>query len=143
MKLDRYVFDTSAVLSYIEKEPGFENVENLFRQAFKKEIVIYISIVTCIEIYYVTLKNQGYDQAAEQLELIKTLPLTQKPLEFKDIKLIGSIKAGNKLSFADSCIAGLAKTVKGILVHKDPEYEQLENEIRQLKLPYKDKTSIN
>jgi predicted nucleic acid-binding protein len=41
------------------------------------------------------------------------------------------------VSLADACIAGLAKSKEAILVHKDPEFEQLDNEIAQLKLPYK------
>ncbi len=44
------------------------------------------------------------------------------------------------LSFADSCIAGLAKFKQAKLVHKDPEYEQIQNDIEQLKLPYKQDT---
>ncbi len=41
------------------------------------------------------------------------------------------------MSLADSCIAGLAKFKSAILVHKDPEFEQVEDIIDQLKLPYK------
>ena len=41
------------------------------------------------------------------------------------------------MSFADCCIAALARSRQSTLVHKDPEYEQVENEIMQLKLPYK------
>ncbi|MFT5367452.1 MAG: putative nucleic acid-binding protein [Candidatus Latescibacterota bacterium] len=54
-------------------------------------------------------------------------------------QIIGEIKATKAMSFADCCIAGLAKFKKATLVHKDPEYEQIENEIQQLKLPYKQK----
>ena len=38
---------------------------------------------------------------------------------------------------ADSCIAGLAKSLNAELVHKDPEYEQLEDNIAIKSLPYK------
>ncbi len=43
------------------------------------------------------------------------------------------------MSFADSCIAGLAKFMDATLVHKDPEFEQIEDEVKQFKLKYKKK----
>jgi len=72
--------------------------------------------------------------------LIETLPLTQESLTPNLCKTIGEIKATKAMSFADCCIAGLSKSKKAILVHKDPEFEQIENEIKQLKLPYKKKS---
>ena len=53
-------------------------------------------------------------------------------------KIIGEIKASKSMSFADCCIAGLAQIHKAIIVHKDPEFEQLKDEIKQHRLPYKD-----
>lgn len=43
------------------------------------------------------------------------------------------MKAFKAMSFADCCIAGLSKSKKAILVHKDPAFEQVEDEIWQLK----------
>jgi predicted nucleic acid-binding protein len=51
--------------------------------------------------------------------------------------MVGEIKASKAMSFADSCISGLAKFKNAILVHKDPEFEQIEGEVKQLKLEYK------
>jgi hypothetical protein len=43
------------------------------------------------------------------------------------------------MSFADSCIAGLAKVQNAVLVHKAPEFKQIIDDIEQLQLPYKEK----
>lgn len=59
------------------------------------------------------------------------------PLNKESIKFAGEFKATKNISFADSCIAGLSRLKHAILVHKDPEYDQVKNEIKQLKLPYK------
>ncbi len=40
------------------------------------------------------------------------------------------LKALFRLSFADSIIAAAALQLNAVLVHKDPEYEALKNEIR-------------
>ncbi len=45
------------------------------------------------------------------------------------------------MSFADCCIAGLAEQKQAILIHKDPEFEQLKDKITLHALPYKTKTS--
>ena len=47
------------------------------------------------------------------------------------------LKADHRLSVADAWIAALAKERDATLVHKDPEFEQVEAVIRVLKLPYK------
>jgi predicted nucleic acid-binding protein len=66
--------------------------------------------------------------------------IIQEPVDECLIKIIGKIKAKKAMSFVDCCIAGLAQFKQATLVHKDPEYEQIEDEIKQLKLPYKAKS---
>ena len=139
--MNRYVLDTSALLTYIENEQGVEKVERILHEAIENKVVLFISIVSCIEIYYISWREQGKKVALERLELIDRLPFRQEKVEKQLIKIAGEIKAKNKISFADSCIAGLAKFRRAKLIHKDPEFEQLENEIEQIKLPYKQKIS--
>ncbi|MCH8127740.1 PIN domain-containing protein [candidate division KSB1 bacterium] len=74
----------------------------------------------------------------KRLHLIDGLPIKQQPLQPDMAKIIGEIKASKSMSFADCCIAGLAQIHKAIIVHKDPEFEQLKDEIKQHRLPYKD-----
>ena len=137
--MKKYVFDTSALLTYIENEEGIETVESLLMKALNEENKIFISTVTMIEVFYISMQEQGRTIAEERLSLIETLPLIQESLMPNITKTIGEMKAVKSMSFADCCIAGLSKSKKAILVHKDPEFEQVEDEIRQLKLPYKKK----
>ena len=137
--MKEYVFDTSALLTYIENEEGIETVESLLMKALNEENKIFISTVTMIEVFYISMQEQGRTVAEERLSLIETLPLIQESLMPNITKTIGEMKAVKSMSFADCCIAGLSKSKKAILVHKDPEFEQVEDEIRQLKFPYKKK----
>ena len=137
--MTRYVLDTSALLTYIENEEGVKEVDDLLLKALDNEIVLYISLVSCIEVFYITWQEQGKEVAAERLKLVDDLMIIQEPVDSQLTKIIGEIKATKTMSFADCCIAGLAKFKEATLVHKDPEYEQIENEIKQLKLPYKKK----
>ncbi len=135
--MNQYVLDTSALLTFIENEEGVKEVETLFMQALEDKHELFISIVSCIEVFYISLQEQGNAVATERLQSIEDLPIVQEPLNQDLTRIIGEIKASHAISFADSCIAGLAKLKKATLVHKDPEFEQIENEITQLKLPYK------
>lgn len=135
--MKKYVLDTSAVLAFIEDEEGAEVIENLIVGAVGGTNELYISAVTSVEVYYISIQEQGRETANERLSLIESLPLTEKPLNHELIKISGEIKASKAMSFADSCIAGLSKFMKAVLVHKDPEFEQTEDVIGQLKLPYK------
>lgn len=136
----KYVLDTSALFTYIENEEGATDIESLFIQALDDEIELLISVITNIEVFYISLREQGEVKANERLKLIQDLPIRQESLDQDLIKTIGKIKANNSISLADCCIAGLAKLRKAILVHKDPEFEKVEQEIKQFKLPYKLKT---
>jgi predicted nucleic acid-binding protein len=138
--MNQYVLDTSALLAYIENEDGTAAVEALLQEAIDDEAELYVSVVSCIEVFYISWQEQGKDIATERLELINDLIIFQEPVVESLIKIIGELKASNTMSFADCCIAGLARAKQATLVHKDPEFEQVQAQIQQLKLPYKPKT---
>ena len=133
-----YVLDTSALLAYIEDEEGADEVETLLMNALDGKDALFVSIVTSIEVFYISSREQGDKIAADRLELIDNLPLSLESLNQQMTKITGEIKASKAMSFADSCIAGLAKLKNAVLVHKDPEFEQIDDEVKQFKL--KDKT---
>jgi predicted nucleic acid-binding protein len=137
--MSAYVLDTSALLAYIENEEGTLEIDALLQQALDGETVLYISIVSCIELFYISWQEQGQAIAIERLKLLDDLPVSQEPVDNSLTQIIGKIKATRVMSFADCCIAGLAKFKQATLVHKDPEYEQIEGQVKQLKLPYKQK----
>jgi predicted nucleic acid-binding protein len=138
--MTRYVLDTSALLTYIENEEGVEKVESLLQKALDEELELYVSTVSCIEVFYISWREQGEDVARERLKLIDDLMVIQEPVEDRLTEIIGEIKATTAaISFADCCIAGLAKSKQATLVHKDPEFEKIKGKIKQLKLPYKRK----
>lgn len=72
-----------------------------------------------------------------RLELIGALPV----FRVESTKALGiraaELKALYQLSVADAWIAALASEQDATLVHKDPEFEQLEGEIAVVQLPYK------
>lgn len=72
---DRYVFDTSAWLTFIEDEAGADHVQELLEQARNGECVIYVSFMSFMEVYYITLQERREAEAQERVALMAALPV--------------------------------------------------------------------
>ena len=132
-----YLLDTSALLTFIENEEGAERVEALLREP--STLIVWVSL---LEVMYITERVRGHTEAEQRYALIKALPVTLlwnvgEPI----VVAAAAIKASHRLSVADALIAAAALQANAILVHKDPEFEQLANEVRLEALPYKAKSS--
>ncbi len=136
-KTGKYVLDTSAWLTLIEDEEGADEVQKIIEESIEDKSEIYVSFMTYMEIYYITLQEQDEKEARSRIELISGLPV----FKIESSENVGSIaaqfKAKNRISVADAWIAALAETEKAILVHKDPEFDQLNNSVQLQRLPYK------
>lgn len=130
-----YVLDTSAILSYFLREEDSEKVVNLLNKSMNNEVRIFIPFPVVMELYYIVFRASGRNAAEERFAALKMLPVAID-LEISEQYLLiaGSLKAEYPISFADSLIAAYAKKQNATLVHKDPEYLSLDNEIVQQKL---------
>jgi len=135
--IEAYVLDTSAWLTLIEDENGADVVQQILEKSREGGITVFVSFITFMEVYYITLQEHGTDEAQERVKLMTSLPILRIESSQTLSILAAEIKALNKLSVADAWIAALAKEQCAILVHKDPEYEQIEAFVQTLKLPYK------
>ncbi|MBI3802003.1 MAG: type II toxin-antitoxin system VapC family toxin [Deltaproteobacteria bacterium] len=136
----RYVLDTSALLTLIEDEAGADDVQALLEQAKRGEVSLLISFISFMEVYYISLQERGQEEAHERLRLMAALPMLRVESTETLTVLAGQLKAAHRLSVADAWIAALAQERDATLVHKDPEFEQLEATVKVLKLPYKKNT---
>jgi len=134
---ERYLLDTSAVLTFTDQEDGSERVEDLLDRATGGEAEVGICAVSLMEVFYITLQEQGEDPAARLVSLIKSWPVRWIYPDERMLLLAGRFKAFHRLSFADAVIAAAARLDEAVLVHKDPDFEALAGEISLLSLPYK------
>jgi ribonuclease VapC len=135
--IDIYVLHTSAWLTLIEDEAGADHVHALLEQARVGEIVVLVSFMSYMEVYYITLQERDESEAQTRLDLMAASPGLRVDSTAALGLLAGELKARHRLSVADAWIAALARERKAILVHKDPEFEPLEATLKVLKLPYK------
>ncbi len=78
------------------------------------------------------------NEANQRYALLKSLP-SEILWETNEAILlaVAHFKASHHLSLADSIIAAYVSEHNAVLLHKDPEYEVLKNDVMLESLPYK------
>jgi len=136
-----FVLDTSAILAYIEDENGAEDVEELLIKAENKEISVYVPFASLAEVFYITMEEKSEEEAFKRVRLIQSLAVEIIESSESVTLTAGKLKATNRISFADAYVAAVSKELNAVLVHKDPEFENVKPLFKQYKLPYKPKKS--
>ena len=129
----RYLLDTSALLTLLEDEAGAERVQIVL----KNEHTL-ISSLSLLEVRYITLQEQTTSEADLRHALLKRSGAVilwdlDEPLVLK----AAAFKAAHAVSLADAVIAATAQRHQAILLHKDPEFEALVDEVQLEALPAK------
>jgi predicted nucleic acid-binding protein len=132
-----YLLDTSALFVYIESEQGHEAVDSLLTEARRGRCAVFVSLLSLMELYYISWQKKGEDVAKELIVLVKALPVEFIQPNERIILFAGRLKALHHISAADAIIAATAADKSAVLVHKDPEFEQLGKHLQAIKLPYK------
>ena len=124
------VLDASALMAYLEKEPGHKKVQDLFARAVESEKNLLMTTVNFGEVYYLIVREKGAQEAENILQLLQTLPVDIIPVDWELTKQAAVYKAANRLAYLDSFATALAKLRKGELVTTDKDFKVVENEIK-------------
>ncbi len=124
-------------MTLFEDEDGAETVQRLLERAKKGEIIVFTSFVSFTEFFYITLREKGEEEAKKRIKIMDRLVITRVESSQEFGLIAGRLKATHKISFPDTWIAATAMFYDAILVHKDPEFEQLKDKVKVLELPYK------
>lgn len=136
MSKERFLLDTSAILTLLEDEQGADRVESLLRE--EETLLPFLAL---LETYYISLQEQPEDIADRRYALLKQLPTTILwDIDEPTLLTAGRFKALHHISLADALIAAFAAQQAAILVHKDPEMAALAGAVELEALPYKKRT---
>lgn len=125
-----YVFDAHALFIFLEKEKGYEQVTKILSKGINDNSDIRMTAVNIGEILYIILRECGKNKLFEIEHIIKSLPIEIVNADYALAKEAARFKAFKKMSYADCFSAALAKMVKGELVTGDPEFKEVEKEIK-------------
>ncbi|MFA4889301.1 MAG: type II toxin-antitoxin system VapC family toxin [Candidatus Omnitrophota bacterium] len=124
------VLDAHGLLVFLEKEAGYEKVEQSFVAAVEKDKYLLMSSVNFGEVYYIVLRECGQDKAHEIEKIIMTLPIEIIDVDMQLAREAARFKATHKISYADCFAAALAKLHKGEVITGDKEFKAVESEIK-------------
>jgi ribonuclease VapC len=125
--MKKYVLDSYALIAFFEDEAGAQRVEEILKEMLAGKVKGYLCIVNWGEIYYITLREQGGEQAETVIRQIRKFPLhlmdADRELTYQAAKLKGKYT----LAYADCFAASLAMKLKATLVTGDPEFKILQD----------------
>ncbi|MDD2679645.1 MAG: type II toxin-antitoxin system VapC family toxin [Candidatus Omnitrophica bacterium] len=124
------VLDAHGLLVFLEKEAGYEKVEQSFIAAVEKDNYLLMSSVNFGEVYYIVLRECGQGKAHEIEKIIRTLPIDIIDVDMQLAREAAYFKATRKISYADCFAAALAKLHKGEVITGDKEFQSLEKEVK-------------
>lgn len=132
--MNRYVYDSYAMIAFFKDEPGGSEVEGLLSSASNSN---FITTVNVGEIFYIEAKRSDLLTAEEMIEDLYKTPLQFVDVSFALVMEAAQIKARHRLSYADCFAAALARRLDAALVTGDPEFEQIEDVVTIEWLPAK------
>jgi len=133
--MKRYVFDSYALLAFLEDETAAGEVEKVLREMEKGRAKGFLSIINWGEIYYITMREQGRDIAEDVIDLLDNYPLKLIESDRSLTLAAAQFKGKYRIAYADCFAAALAVQHNAILLTGDPEFKTLESEVQIAWLP--------
>jgi predicted nucleic acid-binding protein len=131
------LLDTSAIIAFIEDEPGAEQVHNALIDADAGTLHVYCCFVSLTEVEYITRQERGEIIADQRIRDLRNLPIQWIHSDDALCSAAAKLKAARRVSFADSFVAAAAMLLDATLIHKDPEFLPLAPHLKQTALPAK------
>ena len=127
--MKRYVFDSYALLAFLEDEKGADLVEKALREVVANKARGFLSVINWGEIYYSIMREQGQGEAEAILTHVSNYPLELVEVDLDLAKVAARLKGRYPIAYADCFAAALAKKNKAVVLTGDPEFKFLENEV--------------
>ncbi len=126
------VLDSWALIAFFEGESAADAVEQVLQQASDGRHRLFMSVINWGEIYYSTLREVSQQAAEQRIAELASLPIQIVGVgdDLVLAKQAAVFKATKKMSYADCFGAALAKLKNAELFTGDPEFRQLETEIK-------------
>jgi predicted nucleic acid-binding protein len=131
-----YVLDTSALLTLFKDEDGAQEIEEILAACEGGRCRVYLPFMSLMEFEYMTLRERGRIAVDEALRILHAWPAEKVESYPEWGRRAALIKSRGRLSIADAWNAALALMHGAELIHKDPEFDQVQG-LKHRRLPYK------
>jgi predicted nucleic acid-binding protein len=120
-----YVFDASALFTYLQKKPSANKVNELLKQALDGRADIVMSAVNFGEVYGGVLREHGRERAVTVMSALQSLPIRLMDATTRRAFYAAEVKSKYRLYYVDSFAAALAIEHKATLVTSDNDFRKL------------------
>jgi predicted nucleic acid-binding protein len=135
--MTEYVLDASALLRYLDREPGFDRIAALLKQATRGGIQLLVSAVNWGEVVSVLCRAHGLSAARATASKLRALPLTIVAVDADRAEEAGIFKQDFKVPYADAFAGALAMREKATLVTADFDFKSATRSVAVEFLPDK------
>jgi predicted nucleic acid-binding protein len=135
--MNEYVLDASALLRYLDREPGFERIAALLKQATRGGIRLLVSAVIWGEVVSVLCRAHGLSAARATASKLRALPLTIVAADSARAEEAGIFKQDFNVPYADAFAGSLAVREKATLVTADLDFKTATRSVKIEFLPDK------
>ena len=118
-----YVADASALLRYLDREPGFDRVAQLLKETARGKSELLVSAVNWGEIISVIYKAHGLSAARNTSARMQALPLAIISVDIDQAETAGILKHDFKLPYADAFASALALSKGATLITADFDFK--------------------
>jgi PIN domain nuclease of toxin-antitoxin system len=124
------ILDSWALMALFNEESAADEVEKLLSQAAADRHKLLMSVVNWGEIYYSVMRGASPEMAEQKAREIAAMPIEIVPADLHQTHQAAIFKATRKMSYADCFGAALAKIKNAEFVTGDPEFKEIEKEIK-------------
>ena len=124
------IIDSWALMALFNDEPAAEAVEKLLEQATVEKHKLLMSVINWGEVYYSVMRGASQEMAEQKLKEMDAMPIEIVEANLNLTKQAAIYKATKKMSYADCFGAALAKIRNAEFVTGDPEFKEVEKEIK-------------
>jgi len=135
--MSHYVADASALLRYLDREPGFNRIAQLLKEAARSKNEVFVSAVNWGEVISVIYKAHGLSVTRNMSSQIRALPLTIVSVDAEQAETAAILKQDFRLPYADALAGALALTTGATLITADFDFKPAADAIRIEFLPTK------
>ena len=121
---NKRLLDSHAVLKFLQREKGFETVEQLFRRASEGNLKLLISEINLGEVYYILLRTEGESTGEAIFASFLLLPIERVAADFDLVLTAARLKAEFPVSYADCFAVATAMRHQAPIVTGDPDFRR-------------------
>lgn len=120
-----YVFDTNALLDFVEAGPGTHKVDQLLQAAAHRQAALFVSVMNLGEVFYWIWRKRSEEKARQTIDDLSGLPIQIVPVDLPQALKAGELKALHRIPYVDCIAAALALQHRATLVTADRDFEKL------------------